>query len=1819
MPSILSSLHNHKIRQAAVYFLIIASVLFLGLELLSSTPQNEPDLNVKVDDFSPEGSTNQATNITVKFTRDMIEKDSLDKVVTDPPLEFEPEIKGIARWIDQDVLRFYPDQKLLPATGYIARVKSDKTYLHGNKINEQRKFNFYTDPLMIRNVYWTETSPADRPNMRNYSLEIYFNYAVDPVVVSDYISITGDENAAQENIDFEITYSYNRETNTSSRGDNLGPGDVLTFKAGPVKITDQDQTYKLIIEKDLKCPDCGEGLVSEFVKNLKVAARERLTVNRVEPRYSGQMGIIDVNFSADVASSEAEDFVSIDPETDFRIRDSYRGFMLEGDFKPDVTYTVDIAKGLKATNGSVLEREYSSKFTMPDYPATIAFLNDAIYMPREGNKLLEIETMNIDQIVVEVERFFANNLIYLMAQRNQMGRYYGNDVSRILGQTFFETERFLGGTKNQPLTTTIDIGSIIGDSTRGVFKISARKKDRRWDQQSRYVMITDLGIMARKSGDYLMVWVNSLSEVKPVKNAMVQLWSRNNQMLLEDKTDSRGIVVFDDFAERIGDFEPYLITVSHDEDLAYLEFNQARLPVTDFEIKGRPYIDEGFDAFVYSDRGIYRPGDTAHIGIIIREADGKLPDKFPYFLTINDPSGREFKSFRLNSGASSFDIIDVSIPEFAQTGRYSIIAHIGQDLEIGRSEFQVEEFMPDRIKVEIDTRMDEYSPGEVIRAEVESRFLFGPPVGRFRVSGSMSIEKRDFGPTEYSSYTFENREREFSQVRERFPDATLSDSGTYTYNYTIPAGLRPPSALRGILSASVTESGGRTVTNYKILTIHPYERYLGLRLEFEGYADPGKPAEASLVAVNADGKSIKADSIYLKFERLVYQSILKRDEREQYRYVSEVMPELIDSMYISTTGGNAQFSFTAPNYGSYRITAIDPNGGHSSSVQFYASGWGYAPWSMANPDRIEIDLDKDHYTEKDKARVQIKAPFSGKLLVTVEQDQVLEFITYKMEDNTAEISIPVKKDYFPNAYITATVIKRADQIEKRDPARAFGVAPLMIDTDNRKLEIEINAPEVISPKTTLELGVRISQPGTSDLTVAAVDEGILQLIDYSTPDLLEHFYGKRMLGLTPYDIYSFIYPEVERAESHLSPAGDRALMEARARHISPISAMRIKPVALWSGKVSTNDTGYAEVLLDVPQFNGQLRVMVVAAQRELFGSADADVIVRDDIVIQESFPRFVAPNDIFDGRVMVYNNTGENRDITVGLDCDGPVSILSADRITVPVADGEGEQVKFELQAQAGVAKIECEISAQSEGDSSQISFEMANRPATPPQTEYGAGSVTQDQPAEFTFEGNWLDNTQRYIVQTSSLAAAQFTGNINYLVSYPYGCLEQTVSRAFPLLYFDNLAKFVSPELVGSGGPDYFIQETILKLKGMIRSDGWFSFWPNGDYVSNWGSVYAADFLLEAKRSGFPVSADISESQKNLLTAIVLERTTKTTDLATRMYAAYVLAKNDLLNSKTANTIRAVSTKDLPLYSRFHKAGALALAGDMEYARGILPQDIQPQIFDPETGGNFSSGTRSNAIMLEVLTIFDEDDPDAAVLADRLIESARTGRWYTTQETSFALIALGKYLATQENPDFEGTLTIDGKDYSIGTDEFRRVFNQLESKTATLEINGQGRCFYYWQSGGVPLDDVAEEYTRGIEISREYMDLNGDAVDLNSIELGQQVICKIEAIAENDQLEHVVINDMLPAGFEIENPRLKNSASLRWLPESDPEIRYQDIRDDRLLLFTDLNTDKPVTYYYSLRAIASGNFIVPPIMAECMYNPLIAGASSSARVVVSE
>lgn len=1781
---------------ALVILLCAAFLLFLfskGLVLGGDS--------VRLVEMRPAGEVELRANLTFAFSKPVVAEEEVGKTIDRPLVQFTPEVPGKFRWVSRKELLFLPEMPFRPSTSYSAEVNPGLFLAERQNFSGRRKVEFSTPRIKVESATLNLKTP-EQPTGGGLVAEIRiaFNHPVDHEELQKHLQLRFQ---GGQPLDFHLQTEEN--------------GRSFLFRSEPLARTDRQQVIELSLPRGFRGREGDLGLADDFKLTRVLGEKKTLAVTGIAPQGDESSLWIALSFSEPPELDSITNFIQIRPEIPFRVEGKGPTVLLKSNnFKPDASYTVTVLAGLPAPDGYPLARDFSQVVTFGDLEPSLSFNSPGRYLSSRGHLNLGLETVNVDRVNLEIRKIYANNLVVFFNNSDYYMAYYGlSHVGKVVKSEVIE----IPGAKNQVVTTPISLAEYLTGAHRGFFQVIAYDHDYRWRRDLKNVIVTDLGMVAKMSGDDLLVWVNSLTDLKPKPRVRVTLLSRNNQTMGTATTDQQGVAVFRNLRSQREEFEPFIILAEEGDDFSFIKLNDGRISLADFDTRGRPTLEKGYEAFIYMDRDLFRPGDTANLVTVVRGPQVTVPPEFPVRLEIRQPDGQVFRELLGNTRDQGICEFSLPIPEYAQTGKYTVRALIAEEAA-GSATFSVEEFMPDRIKVTLTPDRSAYTPGSRASLLVEGVNLFGPPAAGRRAGMKVTLEAKDFRPEGYASYTFGDRERSFTPIHHELGEKILDKEGRAEFSYVFPMVITPPAIINAVFQATVSEEGGRAVSAYRSVNFYPYRRYIGIKPLSEGYGQVGQEYAAGYVVLNREGQPVEASSLVAEVYRITWQSVYRRDAEGRYRFQSVEEKIKVHSEELPAATGEQVFRYTPRDYGRYQIVIRDTmEKGVQASLNFYVSGWGFAPWAMDNPDKVQLTLEKASYRPGETAQVQIKAPFAGKALVTVEREKVYSYQMIDLPENTGVVSIPVKEEYLPNVYVTVHLLREPGDRDKTTPARAFGTIPLQLVTSAKRLDLRLEAPEEIRPNTKIK--VKIAAPGAGEgtrLTLAAVDEGICQLSGYTGPDPLGFFYGKKQLAVASYDLYGMLLPEVEPAMTPGPPAGGMDEEEAiRRRHLTPVSLRRVIPVSLWSGILTLNKAKEAEVSLEIPQFNGTLRLMAVAIDGDKVGAVQDKRIVRDPVVLTPTFPRFVAPGDKFTVPVSVFNGTREDGQFQLALAVDGPVAVAGPARQSLHLAAGEEKSLLFNLEAAEATGKVRFTLTASGKNNLLvEHTEELPVRPPAPFTRRLFTGTVTAEKPLTIKVEDEWFPGTEEYALTLAPFPDLQLAGSLRYLLQYPYGCLEQVTSKLFPLLYFDDLARIAGSDIFKGGNAAAFVQEGIEMIESMSLRDGSFLYWPGGTFSNRWSSIYATHFLVEARKAGYAVADRVYKNALSHLQFVAKGSDDQPYALQTRVYALYVLSLAGRPQLSTMTYIKNHQFEKLSHYSRAQLAAAYFYAGDRETAVSLLPVTTAASPGQRrETGGNFNSPVRADAIILGALADIDPENPAIYRLVERLSQAAKPGRWGTTQENAFALMALGKIARKKTAGDYKGEVLLDGEVLARfdSEKETRLSDARIARGELTVKIEGEGECYYFLSSSGVPRRLAVPEHDRGLAVRREYLDKNGRPLPPDGITQGDLVIAEITITAMEDNLENIVIADLLPAGLEIENPRLQSRESIPWLARAtDFPVDYMDIRDDRLLLFTSLRKAGTYRFYYALRAVTCGEFFLPPIKAECIYEPEIQSAAGS-------
>ncbi len=1760
--------------------------------------------SVRIVKMEPSGEVGPKTNFVFVFSADVAPKSRIGKLTTTKKIRFRPAVPGKIRWETPRRLKFLPEVTLQPSTAYTVEFYPDFLIDLRKNLTGNRKLSFSTERFKVidSNLDFVYNSQAKRGII--FQARLNFNYPVDLENLQRDLKIYF--------VDKKQPIKFSVVLNNGGREAFINSQLLLR---GPTA-----RKVELNLPQGFLCKGATIGLKDRFLKTADFRAEQALEINDINTLSEDGRNIINIRCSEPVDPDSVENFITLKPKVKFRITTTGETITLSSDdLKPGNTYEVQVAKGLPSLNGKPLQKNISDDCTFPDLEPSVSFNSPGRYLSNKGNLNIGLETVNIPQVDVEIAKIYANNILAYLGSLNEDGYCYSSYLDRF-GRVVQTQKINVANDANEVITTPINLREFLSDNRRGIFQITACDPENRWRNSAKIAIITDLGILAKMGENDLVVWVNSLENLAPKSGVKVSLLSYNNQVIVTGETNNQGMVTFNDLRQQLADFRSYVIMAEQGDDVSFICFKDSLIDKTDFNIEGRPQLTDGYEAFLYTDRGVFRPGEKANLAAIVRGANNSIPPEFPVRLEVIGPDGMVFREYAGNTRSDGVIPFKVDIPDYARTGKYTALLYIAKQA-VGNTTFNVEDFMPDRIKVEATTDKGQYSKGDSAKLEVSGINLFGPPAAGRRVDLAVRLEPVPFSTPDYRSYKFGDPDREARVVEDYLGVDELDAKGKAKFAYDFPNNLSPSGYIRTIFQATVTEDGGRAVSNYKTVDYFPYNAYIGIKPDGDYYAKVGENYSIRLVEVKPTGEPVYYASLTAEIYSVTWNSIYRRDRQGRYTYHSERQENRISKDSITLNNGEGLYTYRPNDYGCFKIVFTDLKTGAQSTYEFYATGWGYAPWAMDHPDRIQIDLDKQLYKTGETAKVQIKAPFSGRALVTVEREKVYDTKVIELKENTGVISIPIKSEYKPNVYVSVHLIRATKQLDKRAPTRAFGAVSLNLDNSDNRVDLTINSAEEIRPNQTTEVQVSAAGlTGNTFLTLAVVDEGICQLTEFQTPDPMSFFYGKRSLSLDTYDLYGMLLPEVESVNTTNSPGGDESMEKLRRRNLNPVSVRRVKPVSLWSGLVKLDNEGKAVVKLDIPQFNGTIRLMAVAISGANYGSATKKMLVREPIVITSTYPRFIAPGDRVVIPVSVFNGTGQNGDFEVKLNATGPVTIDGYDFKKVTLNNQQEKTVNFAVVAKKEVGKCRFTLTSIGNDYKSNEITDVGIRPAGQITSKVLAGSVTAQKQLALDLKNAWIPGTGEYTLSLGSLPTLKFSGGLKYLLGYPYGCIEQTTSKLFPMLYFDELARVAQPDLFTDGKADRYLIEGIQKIESMQLRDGSFSFWPNSDWSSDWGSVYATNFLIEARLAGHTVSDRVYEKMLSHLWRLSKKRSDYDWSLQLRTYALYVLSLAKKAQLSSMAYIKNQRLNDLYPDARTLLAAAYYYAGDRKTARELLPTTFSTSDFTREKGRNFNSSIRTAAICLGLLADVDPKNPAIPKLMARLAENVKAERWGTTQENAFAFMAMGKVLKNSQNADYSGEILVNGRSIGSFDSKTMKKFNdpRLGEGIITVKIKGSGECFYYAESNGIAA--VPEPDTdSGMTVRREYFDRFGQKVDLKGLKQGDLLVAKITVKTTEANTDNVAIVDMLPAGLEIENPRLASSAKINWLDKNIFSPDYMDIRDDRLMLFSNFEDSGDHTFYYALRVVSRGTFALPQIKAECMYAPEVYSLSSGGTVIVDK
>ena len=1240
-----------------------------------------------------------------------------------------------------------------------------------------------------------------------------------------------------------------------------------------------------------------------------------------------------------------------------------------------------------------------------------------------------------------------------------------------------------------------------------------------------------------------------------------------------------------------------------------------------------PYDRERYDGFIYADRALYRPGETVHLRWLGRKNYGDALAGVPLVIRVIKPNGKSLLEKPVTLSEWGTGALDVPTQKAYPTGRYEVQLSVpGESQSLASYAFQLEEFVPNRIKTAIEIPEPRWVGADTPhKLNVLVRHLFGAPAEGRDASAAVFFT-RGWQPARWRGYHFDNdSECALDSVSLGEKQTDKEGKAAFEFAWQMPQQVTFPLSVSVLGNA--LETGGRKVAARGAVQFFPSPICLGLA------GEPGKKdGEVSIrvAAVKPDENPAELAKVELTLEKQVWNySVRDYSTYQEPRWTGKY--DEVETRTLELKGGVSQAVFTAPDYGYYRVSVRSPETKQYSTLLFYSFGGQCQITESAEPSLVHLKLNKPLYKIGEMAELRVEAPFDGTAVVVIQGEAIRRMLTVPVRKNVGTARFRIQSEDFPNAWLEATVIHAVDKKRTQVyPFASFEMIKLPVEDPARRINVTLaGLPKEVRPVKpfTLEVQTRngAGRPVPAEVTLAAVDEGIHSIKGYDNPDP----YGYLSRSRRPDFRRAFYYDKVAYDFGQPTPGGDEDLAASMGRP----TANWIRTVALWSGVVKTDKSGKAKITLDIPQFSGELRLVAVAVNLKATGMVAGSLLVRQPYILQTSMPRFLLPGDRAQCRATIYNTTDKPCRAMVGWTHGGVLAGGEGQRELKLAAHGEGEALaEFTAGRSVGQGQILWRVEILDATTSQSLDRLEENDPI--PVAEPAAYQRRQDlrvlKPDQATSITNTFfldDELTRLDLLVGAQPQLRLQKALSYVIEYPYGCVEQTTSKLLPLYLLRKNTYLVQATMKDAKEMDTYIRAGIDRLFSMQTASGGLAFWAGQDEPYSYGSIYALHALTLIRNGReYPVPENSFSVLQKYVRGVAEEGGDGAmSSLYQRAYAIFVLALGG--DKKALDMIERFDSLTLPRPARFMLAAALARnTNDTDRVKLYLSSAPSQPWAVREADGTLSSDIRNTAVELMALSQIGNRRDQMAPRADQLSRFLESERYGTTQEYAFVTAALCDYLdaVTTDIQHAAALITQDGKESKLAGREVFSGRHKGPKGQFTIKNTGRTDLYVGIASRGVPAKAQAEEVREGLAVRRRFYTLEGKTIDGKSFKQGESYLVELEIYCQRDA-GNVVIADLLPAGLEVENPRLNsNDKSGVKLPRGAVAPTHLEIRDERLVLvYEELEgcaADRPEDthhFYYVVNAVTPGEFTYPAVSAECMYDPAVRGASKAAPVKV--
>lgn len=1334
------------------------------------------------------------------------------------------------------------------------------------------------------------------------------------------------------------------------------------------------------------------------------------------------------------------------------------------------------------------------------------------------------------------------------------------------------------------------------------------------------VLASNLGVIVKaNSNNDLWVSVTHLLDTKPVANAEVTAYNFQLQPVGSAKTDQNG------FAVLKAKNKPFVVTAVSGDQKAYIRLvDGEENMVSRFDVGGKE-IKKGLKGYIYGERGVWRPGDTLYLSFMMEDREHRIPDNHPVSIEVYNPRGQfYYKKISVN-GINGLYTFAVPTKADDPTGLWNAYVKVG-GTSFHKS-LRIETVKPNRLKINVEIPGNKLlSTVPQVPVTIRSSWLTGATARNLKTKMEITLSKTATQFKGYEKYIFNNPATDFTSTTLSVFDGKLNDQGVVTFNMKLPVAKDAPGMLRASLSCQVYEPGGDVSFYNEVIPFSPFGSYVGIRFN-EGKAGTTFETDVEnffdVVTVDPDGKLVSRSDLEYKIYKIGWSWWWEHNDESFSSYINNTSVKPVTAGTLKTVNGKARIRFKVdyPEWGRYLVFVKDRESGHATGGTVYVD---WPEWrgrsQKTDPGAIKMltfSTDKSSYEVGENVTVMIPSSSEGRALVALENGSEVmrrEWIEVSASGDT-RYSFKVTEDMAPNIYVHISLLQPHEQTVNDLPIRMYGVAPVFVTNKASVLSPQIAMADVLRPETEFTVRVKEKNGIPMTYTLAVVDEGLLDLTSFKTPDPWNEFYAREALGIRTWDMFDLVIGAFAgKYGSLFSIGGDGELKPAK-------KANRFKPVVKFIGPFILKKGEERSHKIKLPSYIGSVRVMVVAGQNGAYGNAEKTVPVRTPLMVLSSLPRVVSIDEEVALPVNVFAMENQVKNVTVKVETTGKLKLTDGNNKALTFTAPGDEMVYFSLKSgsEPGVEKVT--VTATGNGQTSKETIEIDIRNPNPPVVYSENKLVAAGESAELAYHLGGISDDNWVKWEVSRIPSVDISRRLDFLYNYQHYCTEQLTSRALPLLF---LSQFKDLDKKETEFVKENVREAIASLYGRQLTNGGISYWPGDGQVNDWVTSYAGVFLIMAKEKGYDVNRGVLDRWRNY------QRTAARDWRENRQDRRYYYSQSDLEQAYRLYSLalsgspeigamnRLKEKKDLSLQARWSLAAAYALAGRANAAEELIrnsPTSVSPYAF---TNSTYGSSGRDEAMILEALVLLGHDR-EAFTQARKVSENLSRENYFTTQSSAYALMAMGR-LAEKIGGSLDFDWTLNGS-AQPSVKSAKALFQRdipvkpLKGKI-TLKNNGTGMLYVNVVSKTRPLRDSLPAVNRDLRMTVNYADLNGNPLDISRLSQGQEFVAYVNVSNPGLQENYtdLALTHIIPSGWEIYNERMINPGDK---DNGKSSFHYQDIRDDRILTYFDLGKGQTKTFKIRLMASYAGSFVLPAIQCEAMYAPDIQARTKAGRVVV--